>query len=181
MKRLFLISASVLLASSAIAQSSCVAGQVNLTANQVTITSSGDKRVTNEQQYIYYCRRHHKKHDHEYSVAGIKDKWPSRPLLLNADKKVVALPETYNVTLNTPGNVAICPDSAANVDATINVEKVASYTGNYPGGTTDNANYKKVSKHHYKVAARKMRKIKRNEEKVARKTGNTVEAHSKQA
>ena len=180
MKRLFLISAAALLASSGFAQVQCVSGQVNLTANQVTITSSGDKSVTNEKQYIYYTRRHHKKHDREYAVAGITDKWPSCPLLLNANTKVVALPETYNVTLNTPGNVSVCPDSAANVAATINVEKVSSYTGNYPG-TTDNARYTKVSKHHYKVAARKMRKIKRNEERVARKTGHTVEAHSKQA
>ncbi len=180
MKRLILISASALLASSAFAQSPCVSGQVNLSANQVTITSSGNKSVTNEKQYIYYTRRHHKKHDREYAVAGISDKWPSQPLLLNADKKVVALPEAYNVSLSTPGNATICPDSAANVSATLNVERISSYTGNYPG-TTENPTYKKVSKHHYKVAARKLRKIKRNEEKVARKTGHAVEAHSKQA
>jgi len=178
MKRLFLISASILLVSTTFAQTQCVSGQVNVTANQVTITSSGDKSVTNETQYIYYCRRHHKKHDQEYAVAGIKDKWPSHPLLLNANKKVSAVPESYNVTLSTPGNVSVCPDSAANVAVTVNVEKVSSYTGNYPGTTADDASYKKVSKHHYKVAARKMRKIERNEEKVAKRTGNTVEAHS---
>ena len=180
MKRLFLISASVLLASSVFAQGTSVSGQVNLSANQVTITSSGNKSVTNEKQYIYYTRRHHKKHDREFAVAGIKDKWPSAPLLLNADKKVVALPEAYNVSLNAPGNATICPDSVANVQATLNVERVSSYTGNYPG-VTDNATYTKVCKHKYKMAARKMRKIKRNEEKVARKTGHAVEAHSKQA
>ncbi len=181
MKRIFLISASALLVSSAFAQAPCVSGQVNLTANQVTITSSGDKSVNNEKQYIYYSRRHHKKHEHEYAVAGISDKWPSRPLLLNASTKVVALPETYSVNLSAPGSVTVCPDSTANVAATIAVEKVSSFTGNYPAGATDNSSYKKVSKHHYKVAVRKMRKIKRNEERVARKTGHAVEAHSKQA
>jgi len=177
MKRLILISASLLLASSAFAQSQCVTGQVNVMASQATITSSGNKNVTNGKEYVYYCRRHHKKHEKEYTVAGIKDRWPSRPLLLDAEKTVTAAPESYNVTLSTPGNVSVCPDSAANVNATINVEKVSSFTGNYPV-TTDNASYKKVSKHHYKVAARKMRKVERNEQKVARKTGTTVEAHS---
>jgi len=182
MKRLFLISASALLVSSAFAQSQqCVTGQVNVTGNQVTITSSGAKSVTKEEQYIYYCRKHHKKHDQEYAVAGIKDKWPSHPLLMNEKKDVSAVPESYSVSLSTPGNVSICPDSAANVNATINVEKISSYTGNYPGAVTDNASYKRVSKHHYKVAARKMRKIKRNEERVARKTGNRVEARSDKA
>ena len=176
MKRLILISASALLVSSAFAQSKCVTGQVNVTGTQATITTSGDKSVTNEKEYVYYCRKHHKKHAQEYTVAGITDKWPSRPLLLDADKKVAAVPERYNVTLSTPGNVTVCPDSAASVNATINVEKVSSYTGNYPD--KDNPTYKKVTKHHYKLAARKMRKIERNEQKVARRTGSPVEAHS---
>lgn len=173
MKRLILISASLVIASSAFAQSKqrCVTAPVSVNGDKVTLTSSGSKSTTKKQVYVYYDRKHHKKHDQAYPVAAISDKYPSDPLLMTSDKTVKALPETYNVSLSTPQpNVSVCPDTALNVTANINLEKVSSYTGNYPDYTDDKV-YKKVSKRDYKVAARKMRKIHRKEEKVARKSG----------
>ena len=182
MKRLILISASIFFASASFAQSRCITAPVNITGNQVTLTSSGNKSITSDQTYIYYSRRHPRRRHKDYIIAGINDKYPSAPILLSANKKVMAMPETYNVTLNTPqSTVSVCPDSTVNVAANINVEKVSAYTGNYPGSTGDNKTYKKVSKHDYKMVARKMRKIRRNEERVARKSGMAVEAASGKA
>jgi len=148
-----------------------------MTANQVTLTSSGAKTSTNNETYIYYAGRH-KKHGN-CQIPGVSAKFASRPLMLNEHLDVSAVPETYNVSLSTPqSNLSICPDSTANLSATINLEKVSSFTGNYPGGTGDNKQYKEVSKKRYRMAARKMRKIKRNEAKVASKTGTVVEARS---
>ena len=184
MKRFFLISATFLVGSSAFAQSTakCVTAPVTVSGNQVTITSSGNKTVANTQMYVYYSRRHHKMHDQAFPIAAISDKYPSNPLLLSSGVLVNTVPESYSLSLSTPqSNVAVCPDSAMNVEATINLEKVSSYTGNYPGTSSDNKTYKRVTKHEYKVAARKMRKIRRNEAKVARRTGTTVEARSANA
>jgi hypothetical protein len=178
MKRLFLISASLVIASSAFAQSQgCTTAPVSVTGSQVTLTSDGGT-VMNKQMYIYYERRHHR-HQQPDMVAGINDQYPSTPILLNNRKIANTAPTVYNVSLSTPeSNVTICRDSALNITANINVEKVSSYTGNYPGSTGDDKEYTKVRKHTYKVAARKMRKIERNEEKLARKTGTTVEVKS---
>ncbi|MDR3680361.1 MAG: hypothetical protein P4L41_10385 [Flavipsychrobacter sp.] len=182
MKRLIVISATFLATSSAFAQSRCVTAPINMTGSQVTLTSSGSKSVTKEQVYVYYSRRHHRRHDQEYPVSGISDRYPSMPILLRSEKDVKALPEAYNVTITTPqSNVAVCPDSTLNLAANINVEKVSSYTGNYPGTNSDNKVYNKVSKREYKMIARKMRKIKRNEDKIARRSGLTVEARSNRA
>ena len=182
MKRLILISASVLIASTSFAQSKCVTAPVTLTGSQVTLTSGGSKYTTNDQVYIYYCRKHHKRHEQPYAVAGINEKYPSWPLLVNSNKDVTALPETYNVTLTTPSNtVSVCPDSTLELTANINVEKTSSYTGNYPNSNSDSKVYKKVSKREFKMAARKMRKIKRQEAKIARRTGMKVEVREPKA
>ncbi len=179
MKRFFLFSATLLIGSAAFAQSKCVTAPVSITGNQVTLTSSGNKSVTNDEAYIYYSRKHHKKHEGMYTTSAINDKNPSRPMLLNSGTRVSALPESYNVSISTPqSNMAVCPDSVANLAVSINLEKESSYTGNYPNSSSDSKTYKKVTKRHYKMAARKMCKIKRNEAKIARKTGTTVEARS---
>ena len=180
MKRLLLIPASFIIATSAMAQSKCVTAPVSITGTPVTITSSGDKSITNDKVYIYYARKHAKKHE-AYNLP-VADQHPSMPLRMSNEKVVQAVPETYNVSLTTPqSNVAVCPDSALNVAANIDLEKVSSYTGNYPGSNGDKNEYKKVTRHQYKMAARKMRKVKRNEEKIARKTGMSVEARSDKA
>lgn len=179
MKQLILISASFILGSAAFAQNKCVNAPLNVTGNQVTLTSSGAKSVTKQATYVYYDRRrHHRKHDRSYPVAGINVKYPSNPVMLNQGKEVKAVPETYNVSLNTPeSNVSVCPDSTLNLNANINVEKVSSYTGNYPD-YRDDKTYKQVSKRNYKMAMRKKRKIERKEEKVARKAGAPVDVRS---
>ncbi len=178
MKQLILISASLVLASSAFAQSKCVTAPVQVSGEQVSITTSGAKSVTKKQTYIYYDRKHHNKHDQAYPVAAIGAKYPSDPLLMTSGKTVKAVPESYNVSLSTPqSNTTICPDTTNMVNATINLEKVSSYTGNYPDYTDDKV-YKQVSKREYKMANRKMRKIHRKEEKVARKAGTDVSVRS---
>ena len=181
MKRLILISATVLIASSAFAQTKCVTAPVTIKGNQLTLTSSGDKSTTTNKVYVYYSRKHPKRHQHAYAITAIGDKYPSDPIMLRSDKEVSAIPESYNVSLGTPtGNMSVCPDSALTIDATINVEKVGTFTGNYPH-SSDNNVYMKVTKREYKMAARKMRKIKRNEARIARRTGTAVEARSGRA
>jgi hypothetical protein len=180
MKRLFLVPAVVLIASSAFAQSSCVTTPVNITGNRVTLTSSGAKSVSDNQTYIYYERNCHRRHHHNDAVpmAATLDEYSSKPLLLTDDKTVRAVPESYNVSLSTPeSNVAVCPDSTLNLNADINVERVASYTGNYPDNTTDRT-YKKVSKRDYMMARRKMYKIERKEARVMRKAHTDVDVRS---
>lgn len=178
MKRLILISASLVLASSAFAQSKCVSAPVQVSGEQVSITTSGAKSVTKKQTYIYYDRKHHHKNDQAYPVAAIGVKYPSEPLMMTSRKDAKAVPETYNVSLTTPqSNATICPDTTNMVNANINLEKVSSYTGNYPDYTDDKV-YKQVSKREYKMAERKMRKIHRKEEKVARRAGTGVSVRS---
>lgn len=181
MKRLFLISASLMMGSAAFAQSSqsnCVTAPVSLNGSQITLTTSGEKTVSKNETLLYYTRRHARHHEQAYPIAGIDQKYPSRPVVVSNVKTVAAMPETYNVTLSTPqNNVSVCNDAPLNLAANINVEKVSSYTGNYPD-KSENKTYKQVSKHHYKMAARKIRKVKKNEDKIARKTGLNVEAKS---
>ena len=132
-----MISASAMLVSSAFAQQKCVTAPVNVTGNQVTITTSGDKAVTKEKVYIYYAKRHHHGHMQAYPVAGITDKYPSAPIKLSEEKDANPVSETYEVSLTTPqSNVSVCPDSTLDVTANIKVERVSAYTGNYPGSTT---------------------------------------------
>jgi len=183
MKRLILISASFLIVSAAFAQSRrCVTTSANVTGDQATITSSGAKSVTENETYIYYERRHHRRHEQANTVAAIPDKYPSQPLMLNSSKSVKAMSEAYNVSLSTPeSNVSVCPDSTLNLSANINVEKVSSYTGNYPNSMNDNKEYKKVPKKDYKMAMRKKRQIERKEAKIVRKTHTYVDVKSNNA
>src|ERR1700761_4579933 len=102
MKRLFLISASLTIASASFAQSGCVTAPVNISGSQLTLTSSGDKSVTNNEVLIYYSRKHPKRHWQENTIASISDKYHSVPVMLSTEKSVSATPETYNVTLSTP-------------------------------------------------------------------------------
>lgn len=181
MKPLFLISASVLLASSAFAQSRCVNAPVSVKGNQVTVTSSGASSVTNKQAFVYYERKRHHKHEKANSVAGITHKWPSKPVMLNTERDVKAVPESYNVSLATPqGTAAVCPDTTNEVAANLSVEKMATYTGNYPDYRDDRM-YKQVSKRDYKMAARKKRKIEKKEMKIARRSGTSVTVKSDRA
>jgi hypothetical protein len=179
MKRLILISVSLLIGASAFGQRRCVSTPANIQGRQVTVTTSGNKALAHKQVYIYYTRRHHHKADREYPVAGISDRYPSAPLLMATDEVVTTLPETYNVSLVPQQNtVSVCPDSVLNLDAEILLTRNSAYTGNYPGGAMENKVYKKVTKHQYKVAARKMRKAHRKEVKIARRSGLPVEVRT---
>ena len=141
---------------------------------QINLSNSGSKVSTKEQVYVYYERKHHRKHDQPYAVAGISDKYPSNPIMISNTKNEDIVPETYNVTLSSPATtVSACPDSTLNLTANINVEKASSYTGNYPN--KDHKEYKKVSKREYRMIARRMRRIERKENKIARKTGVPVD------
>ena len=164
------------------AKTACVNTTVNLQPdmNQISLKSSGTKVVNKDQVYVYYERRHHHKHEAAYPIAGIADKYPSRPVMISTDKDVNIMPETYTVSLTSPQQpVSVCADSALNLTANVNVEKTSSYTGNYPN--SDNKTYKKVSKHEYKMIARRMRRIHRKEEKIARKTRLSVDVASDKA
>lgn len=175
MKRLILISASLIIGSAAFAQQRCINTPVHVQGRQVTVTTSGNKSVANKQVYIYYTRKHHHKGDQQFPVAGINDRYPSEPLLMASGQLVNTVPESYNISLVTPQqNASICPDSTLNLDAEILLNRTQSYTGAYPG-TMENKVYKKVTKHQYKVAARKMRKAHRKEVKVARRAGMPVD------
>jgi hypothetical protein len=179
MKRLFLISASLIIASSAFGQK-CVTAPVSISGGQTSITTTGAKSVTKEKQYVYFERKH-RRHEAPYRKDGIDNNYPSTPLFLSSEKQVNPVAETYNVSLSTPeSNVSVCPDSAFQLTANINVEKVSSYTGNYPD-YTDNKMYKRISKHHYKMAERKLRKIKRDERKVQDLSGQSVDIRTDKA
>lgn len=157
-------------------KTACINAPVNLTGDmkEVTLSSSGQKVTTTDNVYVYYSHKHHKKHATAHPIAEIPDAYPSTPILLSSTKKVDVVPETYKVSVNTPDNtVNVCPDSTLNITANINVEKTSSYTGNYPDKT--DKEYKKVSKHEYKMIARKMRRIERKEERIARRTGMNVD------
>jgi hypothetical protein len=94
--------------------------------------------------------------------------------MVDADKDMDVVPETYTITLSSPeSSVTACPDSTLNLTANINVEKTSTYTGNYPND--DHKVYKEVSKRHYRMIARKMRKAERKADKIARRTGTPVE------
>lgn len=152
----------------------CITAPVNITSDpkEMTLTANGQTTTTNNNVYVYYHRKRHKKSEAAYSVANVPDAYPSDPLLLNTTKKVTPVPETYKLSVNSADNmITVCPDSTANVAATINVEKTSEYAGYYPGAKNE---YKKVSKHIYKKSQRKMRKAQRKEAKIARATGVEV-------
>ena len=142
--------------------------------NQVSLPASGTKVTTTNETFVYYSRKHHKKHDAAYPVAAIGDKYPSRPVKINAATDETVTPENYTVTLSgVQKAVYACTNQTLDLAANINVEKTTAYTGNYPA--SDNKTYVKVSKRHYKMIARRMKRIERKENKIARKTGVRVD------
>ncbi len=155
----------------------CITVPVSLTPDmkQVSLPASGTKVTTSNETYVYYTRKHHKKHDAAYPVAGIGDKYPSKPVRINAATNENIVPETYTVSVSGPQrSVYACNDKTLDLTANINLEKTSTYTGNYPNSNSDNKTYKKVSKRNYKMIARRMRRIERKENKIAHKTGVPV-------
>jgi len=139
---------------------------------EVTLPAAGTATTT-DQIFVYYHRKKHKNNERSYASASIPDPNPSKPLLLNTSDNVVGLPVTYKVSVTSQSSTAIvCPEKELEVPTTINVEKQASYTGNYPGKS--NAIYKEVSKRAYKKAMRKMTKVHRKQCKVEHVTGVAV-------
>ena len=163
-------------------RTACITAPVKLTTDQqITLPASDQKITTDNKTYVYYERKHHKRHDAAYPIADISDKYPSRPIMISDEKDADVMPVTYNVTLSTPENtVSVCPNNTLNINANVNVERVASYTGNYPT-SGDHKQYKKIKKRAYKMVARKMRRIKRKEEKIARRTKTTVDVSTTKA
>jgi len=153
----------------------CITTPVALTGDQkeVTVGNSGQTETFTNSNYIYYERRRHKR-EVAHAIPGIASAYPSKPLLISSTKDVEVIPDSFRVTANTPqSTVTACPDVTTDIAANINVEKISSYTGYYPGNT-NNKTYKMVSKRDYKIAARKMRKAERKDRKIARRTGVKV-------
>lgn len=168
MKRLILITVCFAATSGAFAQPGCVKTAVNLTGNQTTLTTSGAKSTTLHENFVYYEKKHPKKDESNRAT----------PLLLNDNRTVNAVPEKYAVSVSTPErNMTACADSLMNVNASLSVERVASYTGNYPALKRE-ATYSKVSKRDYKVSLRKKRKIEKKEAKIARRADVNVDVNS---
>jgi len=178
MKKLILVSACVAATYGAFAQAECVRTAATISGNQMTLTTSGAKSTTTRPAYVYYERKLRKR-DERYAVPGVAaDRYASEPLLLNATQEVVAVPEKYNVSVAQPlQNATACADSAMVVDATLKVERVVSFTGNYPASRNE-PTYREVSKRQYKMAARKKRKIERKQEKIARRAEVKVDVRS---
>ncbi len=163
-------------------RTACISVPVNVTPDmkQVNLPASGSEVTTTDKVYVYYAKKHHGKEDMAYPVTGIEDKYPSKPILVSSKKNMDVTPETYTVSLNGAENqVTACTDKPLDLTANINVEKTSSYTGNYP--KDDHRTYKKVSKHHYKVIARKMRKAQKKADKIARRTETSVEVKTEKA
>ena len=181
MKQFILFSACVAATLCASAQERCVNTVVNLTGDQMTLTTSGAKITTQQQNFIYYERGRHRKHEETFSLPGVAADNPSKPLLLSTRQDVAAVPEKYNVSVTTPqNNLTACNDSESHLATMLNMERVAAYTGNYPDTKTE-AHYNRVSKHHYKMAARKLRKIEHKEEQIARRSHVNVGVESTKA
>lgn len=144
--------------------------QVTPDVNQITLPASGSKVTTNNKTYVYYERKRHKKDDVAYPVAGLNAQYPSDIMEVDQRTDMSIRPEMYTVSLN--GNqteVAACENRPLSLTANVNVEKTATYTGNYPAAS-NNATYVKVSKRHYKMIARKMHNAERKANKIAKKT-----------
>jgi len=154
-------------------RTACINVPVNINTDmkEVTLNSNAQKITTTDETYVYYHKRRHKK-DAVNTNNAIADEHPSTPLLLSAKSDVQTVPETYKLTVNPATNtVNVCPDSALNLTASINVEKTAEYAGYYP---KSKAEYKKISKRHYMKSEKKLRKVHRKEAKIARMTGVKV-------
>jgi hypothetical protein len=152
----------------------CITVPVNLTGDNKEVTlQSAASQATTDNVYVYYHRKKHKRHQTSYARAEIPDPNPSRPLLLRTTSDLTSLPTTYRVSATTPNPTAyVCPDKELDVTTNLNVEKESEYTGNYPGKSK--AEYRKVSKHAYKKAMRKMAKVMRKENKISHYTGVAV-------
>jgi len=167
----------------AVKSTACVNVPVNVTpdVSQINLPNSGTIVTNKTETFVYYSRKHHRRHEAAYPISGISDKYPSRLIKIDAEKDMSVLPQNYSVSLNSPqdNTVTACPDSTLNLIAGINVEKVSSYTGYYPDH--NNKKYKKVSKRTYKMVARSMRRIHRKEDKIARKTHVPVDVSTAKA
>jgi hypothetical protein len=154
--------------------------QVKPDVTQINLPASGSEVTTTNQEFVYYARKHRRKHDATYALNGVSDKYPSKPLKVNSTKDQTVMPENYTVSLSSPQNtISACQDVTLNLTANINVDKSSTYTGNYP--KNDNSTYKRVSKHTYKMAARKMRKSERKANRIAKKTGEHVDIKTNRA
>ncbi|GAA4464455.1 hypothetical protein GCM10023093_14820 [Nemorincola caseinilytica] len=141
--------------------------------NQISLPASGSKITTDNKTFVYYSRKRHKKDDQAYPVAGLNEEYPSEPLQVVMTKDMDIRPEIYTVSLNNNRlDVSACENQTLALTANVNVEKTATYTGNYPA--KDNTTYLKVSKRHYKMIARKMHNAERKANKVAHRTGQQV-------
>ena len=158
-------------------KTACVSTSVNVTSHpkEITVGTTPDAMVS-DKTYVYYHVGKYRRHDSSYASPAIKDPTPSRPLLLSVTKRVEANPETYKVTVSTTpadSNMNVCLGQPVDVPTDIDVEKISSFTGNYPDAAQQG--YKEVSKREYMRAERKMRKVEKKETKVSNITGVTVE------
>jgi hypothetical protein len=160
-------------------RTACISVPVNVTPDmkQVNLPASGSEVTTTDKVYVYYAKKRHNKDDQAYPVAGVEDKYISKPIQVNSMRNSDVVPETYTVSLSSRANdVTACTDKTLDLTANVNVEKTSTYTGNYP--KDDHKVYKKVSKHQYKVIARKMRKAQKKADKIARRTETSVEVRT---
>ncbi len=147
--------------------------QVTPDMSQVTLPASGAAVTTDNKTFVYYERKRHKKDDQAYPVAGLNEEYPSDPLLITDRKDVTIQPEQYTVSVDPARtDVTACTDKTLNLTANVNVEKTGTYTGNYP--ESSHATYKKVSKHQYKMIARKKAHAERKANKIAKRTAMDV-------
>jgi hypothetical protein len=165
---------------SAVQRTACLDVPVTLTADTKEVTLEGaPPSTTTEKVYVYYDRRHRKR-NLAPEFADLNDPRASNPILVNTEKNIQPVPQSYKITVNTPeDNVRVCPDVSLNVQANINVEKESEYTGYYPAATKNT--YKLVSKRVYRIAARKLRKAERKEARVAHLTKMPVNSHEGRA
>jgi hypothetical protein len=144
---------------------------VSSNTNDLTLEGGGINYI-NDRVYVYYHRKKCKKDDQSYVSAAIPDQNPSKPLLLSNCTRSEAIVSRYKLSI-TPQNTfaKVCSDTMLNVATNIGVEKETGYSGFLNKGKTE---YRLVSKHAYKKAARKMSKAAKKESKVEYATGVNV-------
>ena len=158
------------------ASTACINVPVQVTPDmsQINLPASGTEVTANDKVFVYYARKHRRKHQADYATTGIPERYPSKPVMVNSKKDETVQPVTYTVSLSNPQNtISACQDAQLNLTANINVEKTSTYTGNYPNDGQNT--YKRVSKHHYKMIARKLRKADRKANRIAKKTNEPVD------
>jgi hypothetical protein len=148
----------------------CFSDPLSLTNNNKEVTLDKSPVVTkNSNVYVYYHRKKMKDYNATKDFPDVPDPNASKPVLISCGETKQVVPETYKVTVTTPQNqVVACPDSTLSLTTDINVEKEASFTGNYPSSKND---FKQVSKRTYKKVARKARHAMKKEDIVASTTG----------